>query len=1068
MAERYAHFIARFKYAIIGVWILAVALAHVFLPQLNAIVAHKNTEFLPNSSSVVIASNWLKWVDPSRQAGSSAVVALYNPHGLTPADKAWFTQKLRQVAEHKRAYGVKTVTAAYNQSKSVANQFFSADGTVEIATIGFPGNDVSKATDASLNQLHQVFQQPPKGAQVLFTGDTPIENDNINISMDGASKTAGVTIALVLVILLIVFRSVVAPFLTLVSIGLSYLLTTNLVAVLANVGLPVSTFTDTFLIAIIFGAGTDYSIIVLNRFREEASRGLAPVDALARAMSGVAKTVVYSALTVFLSFATLYFARFGLFRSGVGVAVGLAVTLFACLTFLPALMMALGRYVFWPRRNLDGASHKPSRIWDLTGRTALRHPWWTLAGVLVVLTPVALSFTDQRTFDPTSDIPTAPSVVGFHIVSKAFGPGKVLPMDVVIDTPENLRTPQGLTTIEQVSEAIAKLPFVQQVQSATRPTGSVITEFELAKQNQLAANGLGKVQNGLNQVASRVGPAGAAQAADAVNRLAGGATALALAGGKLSQGAAQAQAGASKLASGAQALANGAAQLAQANAKLQGGAAQVAAGSQRVAQGAGQLAGSARSLASGQSTLAQGAAREAQAAEQLANAIAAWTKAHPAEASDPNWQQIVALAQGSASGAQQTAKAASELANGTAQWANGATSLAEGASKVAEGANQIAAGSQGAASGAKGLSDGARQVGQGASSLAQGLDQLSGGARQLQAGLGQWSAGARQFSSGLSSAGAGENQLHSALVKLSNGVGTVKSALDETAKAQTSGDPGFYVPASAISSNKSLRQALDSYISPDGHVADIRVTLKSDPYSMTAIQEMPRLEAVAQAAFTAAPIHSGQVGFAGTTPTQYALNQLSNQDFVRMMALILGSIFVLLVVMLRSLIAPLYVIASLTGTYFVTMACLQFVAVDVMHKAGISWTVPFFALLLLVALGVDYSIFLMSRFDEELRRHPELNLRSAMLHAMRQMGDVIFSAAAIMAGTFGSMSVSGVTTLVEIGLSVIIGLALYALIVLALFVPACTAIVGAAHFWPFRRAPREETELRLPQEVAAE
>ncbi|WP_206831803.1 MMPL family transporter [Alicyclobacillus fructus] len=1068
MAERYAHVVARFKYAIIAVWILGVAIAHVLLPQLNAIVAHKNTAFLPNSSSVVIASNWLKRVDPSRQSGSSAVVALYNPHGLTAADEAWFTQKLRQVADHKEAYGVKTVTAAYNQSRSVQNQFFSADHTVEIATVGFPGSDVSRATDASLNKLHQIFQNPPHDAQVLFTGDTPIENDNINISMDGASKTAGVTVALVLVILLVVFRSAVAPFLTLLSIGLSYLLTTNLVAVLANVGLPVSTFTDTFLIAIIFGAGTDYSIIVLNRFREEASRGLEPVDALARAMSGVAKTVVYSALTVFLSFATLYFARFGLFRSGVGVAVGIAVTLFACLTFLPALIMALGRYVFWPRRQLDGASHKPSRIWDLTGRTALRYPWWTLAAVLVVLTPVALSFTDRRTFDPTSDIPTAPSVVGFHVVSKAFGPGKVLPMDVVIDTPDNLRTPEGLATIEQVSESLAKLPFVQQVQSATRPTGKVISEFELAKQNQLAAQGLGRVRTGLQQVASHVGSQAASQAASAAGKLSSGAEKLAQAGGKLSGGAAQAREGASKLAAGAESLTSGASQLAQANAQLADGAAQVAAGSQQVAQGAGRLSASAQNIASGETSLAEGANREAQAAEQLANAIAAWTKAHPAEAADPNWQQIVALAQGSATGAERTAKAADQLANGARQWANGASALAQGANRVATGAGQLADGNRRAAAGAESLASGLSQVQHGASSLAQGLDQLSGGASQLQAGLGQWALGASQFSAGLAQAGAGEDELHSALVKLSNGVGQVQSALAKSADAQTSGDPGFYVPASAISSNASLRQALDSYISPDGHVADIRVTLKSDPYSMAAIDEMPRLETVAQAAFTAAPIHAGQVGFAGTTPTQYALNQLSNQDFVRMMALILGSIFVLLVIMLRSLIAPLYVIVSLTGTYFVTMACLQFVAVDVLHKAGISWTVPFFALLLLVALGVDYSIFLMSRFDEELRRHPELNLRSAMLYAMRQMGNVVFSAAAIMAGTFGSMSVSGVTTLVEIGLSVIIGLALYALIVLALFVPACTAIVGQAHFWPFRSVSREERELSLPEEAALE
>ncbi|SDW57464.1 putative drug exporter of the RND superfamily [Alicyclobacillus hesperidum] len=1059
VSQRYARLLQRYRYLVIAIWVAVVAAAHALLPQLNSVVAHRNTELLPNSTSVVVASNWLKQVNPKASVGSSAVVAIYNPKGLTDQDKSWFALELQQIAKHKTEYGVKSVSGAYNASASVQKQYFSGDGTVEIASIGFPGTDVAKSTNAALAHVKQAFSEKPADARILFTGDTPIENDNINISMNGASKTAGVTVALVLIILLVVFRSVVAPFLTLLSIGLSYLLTTNVVAALANVGLPVSTFTDTFLIAIIFGAGTDYSIIVMNRFREEASRGLAPVDALAAAIKGIGKTVVFSALTVFMSFATLYFARFGLFKSGVGVAVGIAITLAACLTFLPALMLCLGRFVFWPRKSITAASHKPSRIWSATGGLSLRHPWWTLAAVAVVLAPIAMTFTDQRTFDPTSDIPNAPSVVGFQIVSKAFGAGKVLPMDIVVHTPDDLRSPQGLATIENISSSVAKLPFVAEVDSATRPVGKVISQFQLAQQNQLAASGLGQVQEGLHHIASSVGSQSANQAAGAATKLASGARALATGENQLYSGLQQAGTASNQLAEGAQRLANGSGSLASGSKALDRAATKLATGGQQVASGIARSSSAAKQLASGTAKLQQGLSQQAQVSSELANALANWAKAHPSDAADPSWQQIEQLAEATAAGSQAASAASTKLAGGAGQLATGLAKLSEGAGSVEKGLQAIAAGGHHLADASELVTTGSGQLASGTARLATGLEKLSGASVQLHSGLSQWTAGAQQFAAGMQGAGQGENQLHNALVKLANGVGTVKNALHQTSHATQTGNPGFYVPASALRSNAGLQQSMNSYISPNGHTADIRVTLKTDPYSMTAIQQMPRLEAQAQAAFTASPIHTGELGYTGTTPTQAALNQLSGSDFTRMMGMILAAIFILLVLMLRSLLAPLYVIISLTGTYYVTMAILQYVAIHIMGKSGISWTVPFFALLLLIALGVDYSIFLMSRFDEEMQNHPELNIRSAMWRAMRQMGNVVFSAAAIMAGTFGSMSVSGVTTLVEIGLSVIIGLAMYALIVLAFFVPAATAIVGKAHFWPFIRTSREERTL---------
>jgi RND superfamily putative drug exporter len=104
---------------------------------------------------------------------------------------------------------------------------------------------------------------------------------------------------------------------------------------------------------------------------------------------------------------------------------------------------------------------------------------------------------------------------------------------------------------------------------------------------------------------------------------------------------------------------------------------------------------------------------------------------------------------------------------------------------------------------------------------------------------------------------------------------------------------------------------------------------------------------------------------------------------------------------------------------------------------------------LLVALGVDYSIFLMSRFGEEYERRSPAS--AAMHAALGAMGVVIFSAAMIMAGTFGSLTASGMTTLVEIGTGIIIGLLLYSVVMLGLFVPACATIVAHGHHWPLNR-----------------
>jgi len=1055
VVQRYARFISRYRYLIMLVWVALTVAAMFGLPSLTTVVAHQSTNFLPESAPVMQAGKLLNHVHPGTAAGSSAVIAIHDKNGLTTAEKDYFHQVLAKIDANKDTNGVEKVQDAANIAKSAASAFDSKDGTTEIALVDFPGQDISSQTAKALSNLHQAFAHPPSGSNVYFTGDAPIQQDDTTISQNGVSKTAGVTVVLVLVILLLVFRSVMAPLVTLIAIGLSFLLSSSVVAWLAVRGLPVSSFTQTFMVAVLFGAGTDYSIIILNRYREELMRGEDRVTTLANTIASVGKTIIFSSLTVIVSFAVLYFANFGLYRSAVGVSVGVFASLLCCLTFVPALMDSLQGKLYWPRKIKVGGSHSQSKVWQATGGLSIRRPWWTLLALAVVLLPIALLFTNQRSFDPMDDIPTAPSVQGFHVVSRAFGPGNVLPMNIVLHTSQNLRTPQGLATIENVTHAIASLPSVDEVQSVTQPTGTAITSFQLANQNGKAASGLKQIQQGLGTLSNHLASASqsVSSASTSSSPLVSGANQVASGNAQLATGLKQAATGSSKLAAGATQLASGTKALQQGLTQYSASVQSVGKGATSLASGVSQTATGAKNLAGGTSKLAQGSQQVAQVASQLANAIASWSASHPNDTSNPTWQQIQQLAATAKGASQQTSQAATQVNQGAQGLSQGATGLvqgakqiqgatgqlAQGATKLSAGAGSLATGATGLAGGVSGLNTGFGKFASGATSLATGSQELATGVTKLQSAFGPLATGLQQAAS------AGQ--------KLQQGVQTVGQALSQSQQASTAGNPGFYLPASALT-NVDLLSAMNAYISPDGHVANITVVLKQNPYSLNAMNQVPSIQRAAQVAFNSSPIHTGSVLAAGTTPVQAALNQVSTSDFYRTIISIVVAIFILLALMLRSFITPLYILGSLAVTYGVTMGILQTIAVHVLHKSGLSWPVPFFVFLLLVALGVDYSIFLFSRFDEELRKG--LSHKEAMYKSMGQMGNVIFSAALIMGGTFGSMMVAGVTSLLEIGMGVVVGLFLYAFVLLAFFVPAWTSVIGSGHHWPFIRANAED------------
>ena len=185
----------------------------------------------------------------------------------------------------------------------------------------------------------------------------------------------------------------------------------------------------------------------------------------------------------------------------------------------------------------------------------------------------------------------------------------------------------------------------------------------------------------------------------------------------------------------------------------------------------------------------------------------------------------------------------------------------------------------------------------------------------------------------------------------------------------------------------------------------------------------------------------------GDTAAEFDARTAGNRDSRVVLPLILLAIGVVLAVLLRSLIAPLYLVATIAFTYFATLGLAVVVFLVVFDHPGIGPGVPFFLFVFLNALSVDYNIYLMSRIREEARHAP---LKEATGYALARTGPVITSAGLILAGTFSALMTLPLTDLVQLGFAVAAGVLIDTFITRTLIVPALVAIFGRWNWWPSR------------------
>jgi RND superfamily putative drug exporter len=501
MFERLGALVARQWWIVIVAWVGLAAALEAVAPRWDDVTHDGDLAYLPENLPSVEGGRLLARAFPDQRSKSEIAIIVQRADGpLSAVDLQWsdsLAERLRQRQgdlpildvwnRHADVVGDKLIsrTTRHGQAAITLVQLeseFMAVGNLHVLA------DVERL-------LADARRNAPAGLDVRTTGSAAIGTDILRSAAESIRNTEWTTVALVTVILLLVYRAPLLVTIPLVTIGLSLVVSLDLLALLTQLSrvdgfawwnFKVFTTTKIFIVVILFGAGTDFCLFLISRYKEELERGLARGAAVAEAVGRVGDALLGSAMTTICGLGMMYFADFGKFRnSGPAIALCLGVTLLACLTLAPALLRATGRAVFWPwgvrARASDSAASDEldaegyfGRFWQWVAAAIIRRPGLILVASVAVLAPLAYQGLSVRlTYDLLNELDRRrPSVRGAELARRHFPAGETAPVTVLaLKHDAHFESPEMEREIARLTKRLYSVEGVEVVRSLAEPTG---------------------------------------------------------------------------------------------------------------------------------------------------------------------------------------------------------------------------------------------------------------------------------------------------------------------------------------------------------------------------------------------------------------------------------------------------------------------------------------------------------------------------------------------------------------------------------------------------------------------
>ena len=933
-----ARIIRRLSVPILLFWLAMSVITNVLVPPLEKVGAIHTVSLSPQDAPSLQATKRIGRVFQEFDADGSAMIVLEGDTPLGDSAHRFYDGLVRTLSadhrhvEHIQDFWGDPLTAGGSQS---------SDGKAAYVQLYLAGNQGEALSNESVNAVRNIVahSSPPPGLKAYVAGAAPVTVDQLEVGNKSVAKVTAITMVVIAVMLLFVYRSIVTTVLVLLMIFIELAVSRGAVAFLGNKDLiGLSTYAVNILTLLVIAAGTDYAIFYIGRYQEARHDEQDRETAYYTMFRGVVHVVLGSGLTIAGALYCLSFTRLPYFSYlGVPSAVGVVVALTTALTLGPAMITIGSRFgLFEPKRAMR------IRGWRRLGAAIARWPGPIFAVTCMVALIGLLALPGYKTsYNDRRYLPAdAPVNVAYAAAERHFSQARLNPELLMIESDHDLRDPADMILLERIAKAVFHTAGVARVQSITRPLGTPIDHSSIPF--QISQQSTNQIEN-LKYQQDR-----AADLLKQANVVTTTITAL-----------------------------------------------------QRQFDAQNELnAATSDETEKFRETIAT----VDQLRDQIANLDDFLRPLRNYFYWEPHCADIPTC------------------------WAM--RSLFDSIDTVDDLRDELAG-------------------------VSASLDKINTIEPKLLAQIPPQIASQQTnrdlILSNLATTSGINQQAASALQNA-----TVMGQAFDTAK----NDDSFYLPPEAFD-NADFQRGLKLFLSPDGKAARMIITHTGDPATPEDIAHIDPIQAAAHEAIKGTPLEGARISLAGTASTFKDVQDGAKYDLLIAGISALSLILIIMMVITRSIVAALVIVGtvalSLGASFGLSVLVWQYICGIDLH-----WIVLALAVILLLAVGSDYNLLLISRFKEEIGA----GINTGIIRAMGGTGSVVTAAGLVFAVTMSSFVFSDLQIVGQVGTTIGLGLLFDTLIVRSFMMPSIAALLGRWFWWPLKVRQRPIPK-RIPKTVAA-
>ncbi|MFV8261969.1 RND family transporter [Mycolicibacterium peregrinum] len=918
-----AKWIRRLAVPIIIGWVVLIGILNTVVPQLEEVGKMRSVSMSPDQAPSMIAMKRVGEVFQEFKSNSSVMVVLEGDEPLDIKAHDYYDEVVAKLeadkehVEHVQDFWGDPLTASGAQS---------SDGKASYVQVYTAGNQGEALANESVEAVQKIVESvtPPPGVKAYVTGPAALAADQ-HIAGDRSVKIIeALTFTVIIIMLLLVYRSIITVILTLVMVVLSLSAARGVVAALGYYNIiGLSTFATNLLVTLAIAASTDYAIFLIGRYQEARSVGEDREQSYYTMFHGTAHVVLGSGLTIAGATLCLHFTNLPYFQSlGIPLAIGMVTGVVAALTLGPAIISVASRF----GKTLEPKRAMRTRGWRKLGAAVVRWPGPILIATIALSLIGLLTLPGYKTnYNDRKYLPAdLPANTGYAASDRHFSQTRMNPELLLIESDHDLRNSADFLVVDRIAKRIFQVPGISRVQAITRPQGTPIEHtsipFQISMQGTTQMMNMKYMQDRMKDMLVQADEM--QKTVDTMEKM------LAL--------------------------------------------------TKEMSDTTHSMVGKMHGMVVDVAEMRDHIADFDDFFRPIRNYLY-W---------EPHCFDIPMC------------------------WSM------------------------------RSIFD-----------TLDGIDTMTDDIQKLMPDMDRLDALMPQLVTIMPPMIQTMKNMKNMMLTMQATMGGLQDQMEAMMENQTAmgqafdaskNDDSFYLPPETFD-NPDFKRGMKMFLSPDGHAVRFIISHEGDPMSPEGISHIDAIKNAAKEAIKGTPLEGSKIYLGGTAATFKDMQEGANYDLMIAGIAALCLIFIIMLILTRSVVAA----AVIVGTVVLSLGASFGLSVLIwQHLIGLElhWMVLAMAVIVLLAVGADYNLLLVSRFKEEI--HAGLN--TGIIRAMGGTGSVVTSAGLVFAFTMMSMAVSELAVIGQVGTTIGLGLLFDTLVIRSFMTPSIAALMGKWFWWPQR------------------